>query len=104
MTQPTADQVMEKLQGVIDPEVGLSIVDMGLIYGVAVQDGAVEVCMTLTTRGCPMSSYMNQEVNAAVRSIEGVHDVKVEIVWEPPWSPDRIKPEALEALRAGRPY
>lgn len=104
MSAPMADQVMEKLSGVIDPEVGLNIVDMGLVYGVAVNDSAVEVRMTLTTQGCPMGPYMNQEVDAALRSIEGVRDVKIEIVWDPPWSPDRIKPEALEALRAGRPY
>lgn len=58
MSAPMADQVMEKLSGVIDPEVGLNIVDMGLVYGVAVNDSAVEVRMTLTTQGCPMGPYM----------------------------------------------
>jgi metal-sulfur cluster biosynthetic enzyme len=100
----SVDEVTEKLRSVIDPEVGLNIVDMGLVYGVTVEGGRVEVRMTLTTRGCPMGSYMNQEVNAAVGALDGVNEVNVEIVWDPPWSPDRIVPEAMEALRAGRPY
>lgn len=104
MSASMTDQVMEKLSGVIDPEVGLNIVDMGLVYGVAVNDSVVEVYMTLTTKGCPMGPYITNEVDAAVRSIEGVRDVKIELVWDPPWSSDRIKPEALEELRAGRQY
>ncbi len=102
MTTLDSSVVMEKLQSVIDPEVGLNIVDMGLIYDISINDGAVEVCMTLTTRGCPMSAYMNEEVNAALRSLEGVRDVKVNLVWDPPWSSSRIKPEALKALRSGQ--
>lgn len=101
MTQQTTEMVMTCLQAVIDPEVGLNIVDMGLVYGVSIQDGVVEVSMTLTTPGCPMRSYMETEVSAALSKLEGVREVKVEIVWSPPWTPSRIKPEALQALQSG---
>lgn len=101
MSLVTADEVIEKLQSVIDPEVGLNIVDMGLVYGVVVNDRKVEIRMTLTTQGCPMGSYLNQAVESAARSIEGVSDVNVQLVWDPPWSPSRINQAALEALRSG---
>ena len=104
MKTVSIEEVMERLRTVIDPEVGLNIVDMGLVYGVEVRDGAVEIRMTLTTRGCPMSAYLNSEVDGSVRALDGVRDVRVELVWTPAWSPDRIKPEALEALRVGRTH
>lgn len=95
MTTPTEELVIEKLRSVIDPEVELNIVDMGLIYGVSVKEGEVEVRMTLTTQGCPMSDYLKQEVDSAVQSIEGVRSVSVQLVWEPAWSTSMIKPGAL---------
>lgn len=98
------DLITEALRQVIDPEVGLNIVDMGLIYGIEMNDGAVTIRMTLTTQGCPMSAYMDQEVKGVLGGLEGIRDVQVDLVWDPPWSPDRIKPEALEALRSGNPY
>jgi metal-sulfur cluster biosynthetic enzyme len=104
MTTLTEDSVIKKLQDVIDPEVGLNIVDMGLVYSITITEGHVEIFMTLTTRGCPMSSYLTQKVETAAGSLEGVLDVKVNLVWSPQWSSDRIKPEALESLRAGRKY
>jgi metal-sulfur cluster biosynthetic enzyme len=96
--------LMTRLTNVIDPEVGLNVVDMGLIYGVELKDEVVHVTMTLTTPGCPMQSYMRESVVAELGSLQGVKEVRVEFVFTPPWSPSKIKPEALEALRSGRPY
>lgn len=104
MTTVNEELVLEKLRSVIDPEVALNIVDLGLVYGIALSEKLIEVRMTLTTRGCPMSDYMTAQVKTALSSLQGEREVKVVIVWEPAWTPDRIKPEAMEALRAGRPY
>lgn len=95
------ENVMKSLATVIDLEVGMNIVDMGLIYGVAVKNGEVVVRMTLTTQGCPMKSYMEGEVERALNAMEGVTGVNVDFVWDPPWSPALMNPEAAEALRSG---
>lgn len=93
------EAVLQRLKGVIDPEVNLNIVDMGLVYGLQIQDQAVTVEMTLTTRGCPMRTYMENAVNEALQGLEGVREARVEFVWSPPWTPDKINREALEQLR-----
>jgi metal-sulfur cluster biosynthetic enzyme len=98
----TQDFLLMQLSRVIDPEVGLNIVEMGLVYFVEEKGGVVRVEMTLTTPGCPMSSYMTQEVKAVLGQLSGIRDVEVEIVWSPPWSPDKIQPEALERLHQQR--
>lgn len=95
-------QVLEVLRTVIDPEVGINIVDMGLVYDVIINNDEVEVRMTLTTQGCPMSNYITTEADAAVRSLDGVNLVMVNLVWDPPWSPDMIDPVALEEMKASR--
>ncbi len=88
------DAIREKLKEVIDPEVGLNIVDMGLVYGVKCENGNVHVEMTLTTPGCPMEEYMTNEVNRVLAENQEIKKVEVEIVWWPPWSPDMINREA----------
>lgn len=98
----TQDFLLMQLSQVIDPEVGLNIVEMGLVYLVEEKDGVVRVEMTLTTPGCPMGSYLTQEVKSALGRLNGVREIEVEIVWAPPWSPDRIQPDALERLRQQR--
>ncbi len=90
--------ILQHLKNVIDPEVNLNIVDLGLVYGVDIQDQIVTVEMTLTTQGCPMRTYMEEGVAAALADVEGVQEVKVNIVWTPPWTPDKINPEALDQL------
>lgn len=84
---PTKAAVLEALHQVIDPEIGCNIVDLGLIYSVAVTDGIVKVIMTLTTPGCPMHESIGEGVRNAVTGLEGVKDVEVQIVWDPPWNP-----------------
>ncbi len=87
--------VLQRLKDVIDPEVNLNIVDMGLVYGIHIENQNVKVEMTLTTQGCPMKDYMQGAVTAAVGTLEGAGDVEVEFVWTPPWTPDKINQEAF---------
>jgi len=77
---------------------GISLVDMGLIYDVKVDKDKVHVKMTLTTPGCPMHAFMVQDVREKVKALKGVKDVKVELVWDPPWTPDRMSKEAKKKL------
>jgi metal-sulfur cluster biosynthetic enzyme len=87
--------VTEALKTVEDPEAGMNIVDLGLVYGIAVEPGRVRVEMTMTSPACPVGAYLVDESAAAIRAIapEGT-DVQVELVWEPPWTPERMSPEA----------
>ena len=86
----TREQVLDALRNVFDPELGMSVVELGLIYGIEIQDGAVTVTMTLTTPGCPIHESMSTWVREAVMKIPGVEDVTVTLTFDPPWTPDRI--------------
>lgn len=92
------DSVMEALRTVFDPELGLNVVDLGLIYGIEINGDQVKVTMTLTTQGCPMHDAMVSWVKEALEGLEGVNDSDVEIVWSPPWTPERMTPAAREEL------
>ncbi len=85
----------EALKTVQDPEAGMSIVDLGLVYAIHCEPGSVRVEMTMTSPACPVASYLVDEAVAAIRALapEGT-DVLVELVWEPPWTPERMSPEA----------
>ena len=94
------DRAWKALSEVIDPEVGLDIVSMGLVYGVEVwPDGSVQVEMTLTTPGCPVGGYIVKAAKAALRRAFPGAVTTVNLVWQPPWSPAMIAPGALEKLR-----
>lgn len=93
--------ILEALQQVIDPEIGVNIVDLGLVYGVSITDGVVKVRMTLTTPGCPMHESISWGVKNAVQGLEGVADAEVELVWDPPWHPSLISEQGRIALRVG---
>lgn len=86
------EEVRERMrEKVIDPELGINIVDLGLVYGIDVSDeGKVTVTMTLTAMGCPLAGMINQMVESAVEEIEGVTEVDVNIVWDPPWTKERM--------------
>ena len=88
-------EVTQALRSVEDPEAGMSIVDLGLVYSVRCEPGRVCVEMTMTSPACPAAPYLVDEAAAAVRGIapEGT-DVQVELVWEPPWTPERMSAEA----------
>lgn len=97
-TNSLAEQVREALKGVIDPELGLNIVDLGLIYDVEVEDGQATVTMTLTSPGCPAGGMIMSGAQEAARGTEGVNDADVRLVWKPFWTPDRIDPDVRAAL------
>ena len=88
----TPDHVTQALREVFDPELGMSIVELGMVYGVDVRGGAVAVTMTLTAPGCPIHDVMPQWVKKAVAKLPGVEQVDVTITFDPPWTPDRITP------------
>ena len=92
-------EICECLGHVIDPELGINIVDLGLVYGVRVSGRDVHVTMTMTTPACPLSEHIKAEVNRSVAAnVPGTRSVGVEIVWEPRWTPDAISAEAKRAL------
>lgn len=89
----TAETVRKALRGVKDPELNLNVVDIGLIYDITVSDtGDVHVRMTLTSPGCPSGPEITADVERAVKELEGVTGVQVELVWDPYWTPERMDP------------
>ncbi len=95
---PTKEEVLEMLKNVNDPELMLNIVDLGLVYDVEVQDRKVHVTMTLTSPMCPVGPLIQKEAKEIIEEMEGVEEADIEIVWDPPWSPDRMSDEAKLAL------
>ncbi len=91
-------RVTSALRAVLDPEVGINIVDLGLVYGIDLDGARVHVRLTMTTPTCPLGEQIADEAAGAVRDVEGVQDVTVELVWDPPWSVERMAPAAREAL------
>lgn len=96
----TKEAVTEQLKTIIDPELNFNIVDLGLVYDTAIdqESGSVTITMTLTTPGCPLSFVFEELIPEAVRKVEGVKDVEINLVWEPPWDPDKISDEIREEL------
>jgi metal-sulfur cluster biosynthetic enzyme len=92
MTEP---EVREALRSVEDPEAGMNIVDLGLVYAIVAGPDRVRVEMTMTSPACPLGAYLVDEAAAAIRALaaEGT-EVSVELVWDPPWTPERMSPEA----------
>ena len=93
----TAD-IYECLKTVYDPEIPVNVVDLGLIYDVQVNEGDVYVQMTLTFPGCGMGPFIAQQAEWAIQDVEGVGEVEIELVFDPPWSPDLISEEARAQL------
>ena len=91
----TKDKLINQLKNVPDPELGISIVDLGLVYDAKIDDkGNVEVLMTLTTMGCPLFDLIADPVRSELKKLKGVKDVNVELTFEPPWSPEKMSEEA----------
>ena len=95
---PSETDVMDALSNVIDPELGLDFVELGLIYGVEIAGGDVRVTFTLTTPGCPIGPQVTEQIEEFVGEVDGVRNVYSEMVFTPPWSPERMSEDAKFAL------
>lgn len=96
---PIEDKVMDALEKVIDPELGIDLVNLGLIYDVQVDDqGQCTITMTLTTMGCPLTDVLHKDITAAALSVDGVNQCKINVVWEPAWDISRMSRFAKIAL------
>jgi metal-sulfur cluster biosynthetic enzyme len=109
MSEPTAasqapaptvevDDVLDALSNVIDPELGLDFVELGLVYGVEVEGPSVHITFTLTTPACPIGPQVTEQMEEFVGELEGVESVECEMVFVPPWSPERMSEDAKFAL------
>ena len=94
----TEDLVTQLLGDVIDPELGVDIVNLGVVYEVQTDADAVLVRMTLTTPGCPLGAYLDDEVSRCLDQLPGAPEVSVDLVWDPPWSPTMMTDEAKRML------
>lgn len=95
----TKDDVLTGLKNVYDPEIGINIVDLGLVYDADIGETSdVLVTMTLTSLGCPLGPVIVQEVNNALKDLPGIGDTDVKLVWSPPWTPDLMTEDAKDEL------
>jgi metal-sulfur cluster biosynthetic enzyme len=102
--QVSKEQIFSELRKCMDPEVPVNVVDLGLIYGVDVSDNNdVDIKMTMTTRGCPLHDTLVGDVKKYVNKIEGIGSINVEIVWDPPWSIEKMNPAVRDRLGYGKP-
>jgi metal-sulfur cluster biosynthetic enzyme len=93
MASSTIDRrkIVRQLRDVIDPELGVNIVDLGLVYNILIDDGRVVLEYTVTTPGCPMRRYLQQQIEERLETIEEIEDYETKLVWEPEWNVDMIK-------------
>jgi metal-sulfur cluster biosynthetic enzyme len=98
---PTKDEVIEALRQVEDPELGMDIVDLGLLYDVEIEGPKVKVTHTLTSMGCPVGPLIQEDIGRVAREVPGVEDVDVELTWDPPWSPEKMSDDAKFILGFG---
>ena len=100
MSKVTGEQIRASLKQCMDPEIPISIVDLGLIYGIDISEkNDVNIKMTMTTKGCPLHDTMVDDVKRYTRKVSGVNNVNVDIVWDPPWSMDKISDEAKSLMK-----
>ena len=103
MSIVTSQQILDSLKQCMDPEIPISVVDMGLIYGVNINpDNKVDIKMTMTTRGCPLHDTLVTDVKRYVTKVPGVSAVNVEIVWEPAWTPEKMSEEGKKMINYGK--
>ncbi len=98
---PTREEVVNALRVVEDPELGMDIVELGLLYDVEVEGPNVNVAYTLTSLGCPVGPMIEEQIRETVASMDGVEEVESELTWDPPWSPERMSDDAKFILGFG---
>ena len=92
---PLAQAVCDALEQVVDPELGMNVVELGLVYRIAAQAGSVEVDLTMTSPGCPVAESIVEDARAAIgQALPEAGDIRIEIVWDPPWTPERMSEQA----------
>jgi metal-sulfur cluster biosynthetic enzyme len=94
------DDVEEAMRDVVDPELGINVVDLGLVYGIAVDDRVATIDMTLTSAACPLTDVIEDQARSALTSSGLVDDIRINWVWMPPWGPEKITEDGREQLRA----
>ena len=99
---PTTEDVYAQLRQVYDPEIPVSIVDLGLIYSVAIEDQTARIVMTLTSQSCPEARTIPEVMKRRVNSIDGIEDTDIQIVWQPQWGPHLISDEGRKVLGIGQ--
>ena len=100
-TEPSIDDLTEAMRDVVDPELGINVVDLGLLYGITVDEGKVAtIDMTLTSAACPLTDVIEDQARSALTGSGMVDDIKINWVWMPPWGPDKITDDGREQLRA----
>ena len=97
----TKEDVFEALRQVEDPELGMDIVELGLLYDVEIDDSKVRVTHSLTSMGCPAGPMIQEDINRVAREVPGVEDVAIELTWDPPWTPERMSDDAKFILGIG---
>ncbi|HWM13136.1 MAG TPA: metal-sulfur cluster assembly factor, partial [Gaiellaceae bacterium] len=98
---PSREEVIDALRVVEDPELGMDIVELGLLYDVEVEGPKVHMTYSLTSMGCPVGPMIEQQMREVVEGLEGVDDVEAELTWEPPWSPEKMSDDAKFILGFG---
>jgi metal-sulfur cluster biosynthetic enzyme len=101
--EPSIEDLEEAMRDVVDPELGINVVDLGLVYGIRADAGVATIDMTLTSAACPLTDVIEDQAKAALTGGPGgglVDDIKINWVWMPPWGPDKITEEGREQLRA----
>jgi metal-sulfur cluster biosynthetic enzyme len=98
---PSREEVFDALRVVEDPELGMDIVELGLLYDVAVENGDVHVTFTLTSMGCPVGPMLEEQIRETVAAMPGVERVEPELTWDPPWTPDKMSEDAKFILGFG---
>ena len=98
--EPVLDDIEEAMRDVVDPELGINVVDLGLVYGIAVDDRIATIDMTLTSAACPLTDVIEDQARSALTGSGMVDDIKINWVWMPPWGPEKITEDGREQLRA----
>ncbi len=98
---PTKEQVVDALRVVEDPELGMDIVELGLLYDVEVENSKVKAIYSLTSIGCPVGPMIEQQIKETIEDMEDVSEVETELTWDPPWSPERMSEDAKFILGFG---
>lgn len=94
----TKEEVLAKLKTVLDPELRINVVDLGLVYDVEVQGNKVKILMTLTTPGCPLAAYFEKDLKEKIKEVPQVSEVEIELTFDPPWDPSKMSQDAREQL------